>query len=804
METFLQDVTYSLRTLRKHPGFAAVAILTLALGIGVNSVIFSLVNGILLRPLPFPESEKIVSVFTVQKDQAEQDIFSPANFLDLKSGARQFDAVAAYNYFGFDLVGKGEPEALTVIKASTGFFDVLGVNPFLGRAFSAEEDLPGNDRVVLLNYSLWQRLFAGDPQVIGKTILLDGLPYRILGVMPQHFQFPEEVDVWAPLALDDQQRSLRGANFLQVIARLKPEVHFDQAQSEMDGLSQRLEKEYPQYNTGIQIRVASLEEAIVGESRPMLLVLAAAVAFVLLIACANLANLLLANASSRKREFAVRVAMGASKSRMVRQLLTESLVLSLLGGTLGLLLAIWALPLLLKALPENTPRVHEIQLDAIVILFTTGVSLLTGILFGLLPAFSSSRPDLHDTLKEGSGASGISLRGRRFADLLVVGEVALVLVLLIGAGLMIRSLGKLHSVDPGFQPDRLLSLQLFLPGSRYEEPAARRAFCSSVLDRLSAMTEIESAALASSPPFGIIAHGITLGFRIEGQPQLPAVQEPVAYYTRITPAYFETMRIPLTRGRSFAQTDHESAPPVAIVNETMARRFWPGQNPVGQRLIIGTREPVTMEIVGVAGNVKHTHLRNAFRAEIYVPYFQRPSADITFVARTKGDPTQIMGAFKNQLWAVDKDLPAQYLTTMNQLLNGSMSDSRSNAILLAVFASLALLIALVGLYGVIAHSISRRTREMGVRITLGARRGDILRLVLGQGAGLTLIGILVGVLGAIALTRFLSFLLFEVTTTDPLVFVTVPILLLSVALIAAYIPARRAMQVDPTTALRYE
>jgi putative ABC transport system permease protein len=803
MENLKNDLKYALRILIKNKGMTVAAILTLALGIGLNTTIFSLVNAILLRPLPYPNSESIMSVVTSWPNK-DRGGFSPGNFLDLREQNKSFQAISAFGIWGYDVSGTNEPESLSACRSTHGFFEVLGVTPLLGRTFLPEEEVQGKHQVAILANSLWKRRFAEDRNIIGKTILLTGIPHTVVGVMPEKFAEPPFVEIWTPLVFSTDQKQQRGASYLEVIARLKPDVTQGQAQLELNVIASSLTKQYSQYNAGMGIKMIPTAEALTGPIKPTLLIFWGAVIFVLLVACANLANLVFASTISREREFALRASLGASPARLRRQLLTESLLLAMAGGSLGILFSLWGIPAVVALSPEDTPRIDEVTMNSTVLLFSILISALTGILFGMAPAISVSRHHLSRFLKEGTPGGGTEPGRVQFRDLLVTSQVAVVLVLLVGAGLLIRSFERLRSVDPGFNPERLLNLQLFLPSARYKEPDVRRSFSSTLLEKLRGLPEIQSAAIASPAPFDSVPHLIDTGFRIEGQPPFRAGEEPIATFTRVTEDFFSTMQIPMKKGRSFRSSDHADAMSVVIVNEALEKRFWPDKGAIGQRIILGIRQPVTFEIVGVVGSVKQLSLSSTDRPQLYVPFNQSPSGAISIVVRTKGDPENVISALKGQLWTVDPALPAKYLSTAENLVSESLRGPRSNTVMLSLFAGMAFLLAMIGLYGVIAYSVSQRTREIGVRMSLGAQKGTILKMILGRGMRLTLLGIAAGIAGALSLTHLISSLLYEVSARDPLIIISGAACMTAISLIACYIPARRAMKVDPIVALRYE
>jgi putative ABC transport system permease protein len=803
MENLKNDLKYAFRILIKNKAICAIAILTLALGIGVNTTIFSLVNSILLRPLPYPNSESIMTI-TTSWPQKEQSGFSAANFLDLREHNKSFQAISAFGIWGYDISGTKEPEALSACRATHGFFEVMAAKPIYGRAFLPEDEIAGKDQIAILSNSFWKRRFAGDPSIIGKKILLDGLPHEVVGIMDEKFAVPSFVEIWTPLVFTPEQKQQRGSSYLEVIARLKPGITQAQAQSEMNLIAASLAKQFPDYNAGMSIKITPTAEAITGPIKPRLLIFWAAVIFVLLVACANLANLMFASTVSREREFALRVALGASPTHLRRQLLTESLLLSILGGLLGILFSLWAIPAIVTLSPSDTPRIDEVTMNGTVLLFSILLSVLTGIVFGMAPAFSVSKHSPSSFLKEGTSGSVAGPGSVRVRNFLVTAQVAVVLVLLVGAGLMISSFEKLRSVDPGFNPEKLLNLQVFLPRSRYQEPDARRAFSSSLLEKVRALPETELSAIASPAPFDTIPHLIEAGFRIQGEPPRRAGDEPSAAYIRVTEDYFKTMQIQMVKGRSFQASDHQNASRVAVVNEEMERRFWPAKGALGQRIALGIREPVVMEIVGVVKSVKQLDLASTAENQIYVPFNQAPSGAITILVRTKGEPKNVISDLKRQFWAVDPMLPAQYLSTSKDLLSQSLHAPRSNTVLLSMFSAMAFLMAMIGLYGVIAYSVYRRTREIGVRISLGAQRSTILKMILSQGLRLTLFGIAIGTVAALALTTLISSLLYGVSSRDPFIFCLGALAMILVSLLACYIPAHRAMRVDPVVALRYE
>jgi putative ABC transport system permease protein len=802
----LADLRYALRMLAKSPAFSLIAVLTLGLAIGANTALFSVVNAVLLRPLPYPQSEQLVRVFGTQPTLDEAPT-SPANFLEWKEENQVFERIGTWNGQGFNLLGGDKPERVIGARVSADLLQLLRVQPALGRLFTNDEDQEGRGQVVVLSYDFWRSRFAGDPNTLRQTITLNDQSYTVIGVMPKGFAFPSaRTQAWVPVAFNAAERKTRDTNFIDVVARLKPGVSIEQARANMDAVARSQAERYPQSNTGIGVKVVSLHEHIVGDVRPMLIVLLGAVAFVLLIACANIANLLLARAAARQREMAIRGALGASRSRVVRLLLTESIVLAVLGGAVGLLFAIWSLDLLVSLKPANLPRLAEIGVNRTVFLFTLAVSIVTGIVFGLVPAWQASKPDLNEGLKEsGRGSSG-GPRGQRVRAALVVTEIALSLVLLVGAGLMIRSFSRLLAVDPGFKSDNVLAAFVSLPVPKYPQRQAQVAFFDRLIDRLRNIPSVSAAGIVSDLPlFG----GSSTGFAIDGRPEPLPGQRPMTEYRMITSDYFTAMGMKLVKGRAFSRHDTEDAPAVVIINETMAARFFAGEEPVGRRIGLSGNPVDWREIVGVVGDIRNYGLDADVKPEAYVPlqqsapeYLSNVASAMNVIVRSPNDPSTLASTLREQVQALDKDQPVSEIKTMEWYLADSMAQRRFNMLLLGAFAGLALVLAAVGIYGVIAYTVTQRTHEMGIRIALGAKSGDILRLVFASAIVTTLAGIVIGLAAAFGLTRILQRLLYQVTATDPFVFAIIPILLLVVAAVATYIPARRAMKVDPVTALR--
>ncbi|HWO00191.1 MAG TPA: ABC transporter permease [Blastocatellia bacterium] len=813
METLLQDLRYGVRMLIKQPGFSIVAVIALALGIGANTAIFSVVNAILLRPLNYKDSERLVQIYHNYPKLDLKASVSASGYSYYRDHCDSFEAVGAATGWPVNLTDSGDPERLQGMTISHTFFSTLGVEAAQGRLFSAEEDQPGRNRVVVLSDALWKRRFAGDPNLIGNTIKLNGENYTVIGTLPRDFQFGRELgqvqDLYSPIAFTQQQLDpQRWRNeFLFVIARLKPGVTMERAQAEMDTVAANVRQQYFEGGdandpTSWGLLLASLRENVVGEIRPALLVLLAAVAFVLLIACANVANLLLARAALRQKEIAIRTALGAGRWRVTRQLLTESVLLALVGGGVGLALAYWGMSALLSINQDKIPRSNEIGIDARVLVFTVGVSLLTGIIFGLFPALQASMSDLHSVLKEGgrSGSARRSVRG-----LFVVAEVALALVLLVGAGLLLKSFQRLQEVDPGFRADHLLTMQLSLPATKYKEPQQVDAFFQQSLEKVKALPGVESAGVSTSVPMS--GSGSSGSFSIEGRTPAPGEMSPWGNRWFAGASYFQTMNIPLVRGRYFDDRDVRDAPQVAIIDETMQRKFWPDEDAIGKRISFQRDpegNPIWREVVGVVGHVKQRGLEGESPVQYYVPHRQLPTNGLFLVVRTTGEPASVASAVRGAIQEVDRELPIFRVSTMERMVADSMAQRRFAMTLLGVFAIVALILASVGLYGVMSYSVTHRTNEIGIRMALGAQVTDVLAMVVGQGMKLSLAGVGIGLAGAFALTRVMRTLLFSVSATDPLTYVVVALLLAGVSLAACYVPARRATKVDPMEALRYE
>jgi putative ABC transport system permease protein len=805
IESLWQDVRCGLRMLRKNAGFSAVAILTLALGIGANTAIFSVIHGVLLSPLPYNDPDRIVLVLESNPTRGfPQFSVSPPNYIDWKKDSTSFEQIASIARGDFNYTGGAEPERISGARVASSFFAVMGVTPTMGRTFLPEDDVVGKAGVVVLGYGLWTRRFGSDPQVLGKSLTLDGQSYRVVGVMQDGFQFPRGVDLWLPSEFDADALSpgARGAHYLRVMARLKPGVSVDKAQSEMVAISKRLEQQYPKTNTGWTAKLLTLNEATVGNVRPTLLVLFGAVGFLLLIACANVANLLLARATARQREIAIRFSLGASRLRIARQLLTESILLSGIATGAGLLLAEWAIRALRTLPPSNLPRAANIGLDLPVLGFAAGVAVLTGLLFGFAPALQITRGAPSETLKEGGRTASAGRQGVRSA--LVVLETTLALVLLVGSGLLLKSFLRLQTVDPGFQYKNIATADVSLPRSKYSTDAQERQFFSQVLERIQSVQGVKEVAASSGNPME--GSNLSFSFATKDLEALSPSDQPSAGYYVVSPNYFHTLGIPLLLGRFFTPEDSAGRPRVAIISQTIAQRFFHNKNPIGQtiKIGVGAAVPVAREIVGVVGDVKDDGLGEAATMAAYEPYTQMAWSDMTLFVRSNSDPSQMASMLRSQVTSVDKDQPVADISTGDQLMAQAVAQPQLRTTLLSLFAGLALILASLGIYGVMSNTVAQRTHEIGVRMALGAGQSSVLRLVLSNGVRLTLLGIAFGSAGAFALTRLMKSFLFHVTPTDPATFVEVALFLFLVALLASYIPARRATRVDPVIALRYE
>jgi putative ABC transport system permease protein len=809
LENLVQDLRYGARSMRRAPGFTAVAVIALALGIGANTAIFSVVNAVLIRPLAYKDSDRLVTIL----NNGDGPV-AVANYIDWRDQSQSFETMAAADYWSANLTGVDTPERVLGLKVTQNLLPMLGVQPLLGRLFVEGEDRVGAELEVILSYNLWQRRFSGDPNIVGKTVLLDGNSYAIVGVMPRGFRFSPfwatRAEMWAPNAFGDRVHS-RGNNSLRIFARLKDGVSLEQARAEIAGVTGRLEQQFP--GTNREVVVTPLKEKVVGKIETPLLVLLGAVGFVLLIACANVAHMLLARAAARQKEIAVRTALGARRFRVVRQFLTENLLLASLGGGAGLLLAMWGTRALVALSPGNIPRLENVGIDGRVVLFLLAVAGLTSAAFGLVPAMQASVVNLSDTLKEGGRGASDGIRRNRLRSFLVASECTLALILLIGAGLMIRSFLALRAVDAGFNPHNVLSMVVSVAGSREGEPGRRAIFYRELLEKVRALPGVESAGGINHLPLAGDMWGWP--FVIEGRPKPRPGESPSAVYRIATPGYLESMRIPLLQGRDIAATDDVTAPGVVLINQEAARTYWPDENPIGKHISFRNESdpPVWLTVIGVTKDAKEGDWAVKAYPEVYLAAFQNREylesiaghfEYITLVARTSGDPGTLASPIKDTVWAIDRNLPVSEVITMDQVVDIANEQPRFEMLLLGVFAGVALVMAAVGIYGVMSYSISRRTHEIGIRVSLGASRSEILVLVLRQGLFLALAGSAVGIVGALLLARLVSKLLYGVPPTDPLTFVGVAVLMLIVAVIASYIPARRAMRVDPIVALRYE
>jgi putative ABC transport system permease protein len=811
MENLIQDIRYGIRMLVKSPSVSIVATIALALGIGANTAIFSVVNAVLLRPLPFPDSDSLMAVFESDPTRGQlRGSYSYPNYFDLRDQNQSFENLACYHSSDFIFTGSSEPARVQGSIVTANVFSVLGAKPILGRTFLADEDKPSSTgRSVVLSQDFFQRYFNSDPGLINQTITLDGVKYTVVGVMPRSFQFPiqnDPVELWATIAVDAEGESpmtnQRGAHFLRLIGRLKPGVKREQAQADVNTIGSRLEQQYPDTNTHKGIAIESALIAIVGDVRPALLILLGAVACVLLIACANVANLLLARATSRHKEMAIRSALGANRFRVIRQLLTESVLLSIVGGAVGLLLAVWWSDLLVALGKEDIPRAVQIGLDWRVLGFTAGVSLLTGLIFGLVPALHASKTELTESLKEGGRSGNSGARRNVMRSALVVSELAIAVVLLIGAGLLIQSLWRLQKVDSGFQPHNVLTFNITLPVKYKEEQQSQ--YFQQLRTKLQSLPGVESAS--AGLPLPLSGDRFSISFEIDGRP-VAKKDEPSADVFVTDVGYFGTMGIPILKGRDFNEFDQHKSAQVVIVTDQFAKQFFPGEDPIGKRIKPGistfdNEKSAMREIIGVVGDIRNQSLSTPTKPAYYLPETQTPLNQLTMVLRTTGDPHALVTAAGKEVAALDKDIPVFGVKTMDEYLSASVAAPRFNTTLLSIFAIVALVLTIVGLYGVMSYSVAQRTNEIGIRLALGAQTGDVIALIVKQGLMLVLLGLAIGLPAAFALTRLISSLLFGVTTKDPLTFIGAAVVLSVVGLLACYIPALRATRVDPMEALR--
>jgi len=819
MENLLKDLQHGVRILLKNPGFSLLTILALALGIGSTTAIFSVVNAVLLRPLPFRDSERlmIVGEINIKQKGAENEIgIAPANYLDYRNQNNSFESIGAFSMTtrtGFNLGEVGEPERLTAANVTANLFPTLGVNPIYGRYFLPEEEKRGNHRSVMLSHGLWKRRFGSDPQIIGKTILLSSSSYLVVGIMPEGFQFPTKdvlpalralekpVEVWVPLSIPDADWTARGSRFMHAVGRLKPSVTIEQARANLNTVAGQLAQKYEQ-DIGWGAQVIPLLEQMVGSVRRALLVLFGAVSFVLLIACANVANLLLARAATRQKEITLRVVLGAGRGRLVRQLLTESVLFALISGVLGMALGVWGVNLLVSLSPQSIPLSSQVGIDGNVLIFSLVVSFLTAIFFGLAPALQASKVDLNEVIKETGGRSMTGVAGRRVRNALVVAEIALAVVLLVGAGLMVKSFVRLENVKPGFEPKGTLTFQHTLPGSKYPDDPEVIAFYRQLNEKLASLPGVESASGMTALPFSKASNYTS--FLIDGRPPLPQGEFLLAEHIGIFPGYFKTARVPIMRGREFTEQDTKASVQGVIINEAMARQFWPNEDPLGKHIKIDYDQGLAREVIGVVGNVKNFGLDADPKPEMYVSQYQFPFYSTFLMVRGAGNPAGLRSAIVQAVVSIDKDQPIYNVKTMEEVMYASNDRRRFNMLLMSCFAVVAAILASVGLYGLMAYSVTQRRSEIGVRMALGAEPRNILKLIVGDGLKLAGTGVAIGLLGAFALTRVIESLLFGISTTDPVTFLGISLLLVVVALLSSFIPARRAMKIEPMEALRYE
>jgi putative ABC transport system permease protein len=801
IEDLWQDFRFSLRSLLKRPGFTAIALLALALGIGANTAIFSLVNAVILQPLPYRDPDRLISVYGT-RNRSTQGSVGPTDFLDYRSQNKTFEQFAASGsmMLPMNLTGSGEPERLNASIITGNYFDTFGVRPALGRGFSLENEKTGQDHVTVLSHAFWQTRFGGDPNIVNKTINLDGKAYEVLGVMPAEVVLPQPAQLWVPINFDaDPEMKMRNARFLRGIGRLKEGVTLDQAQTDTDLIAAQLEQQYPDSNTGWSLRLIPLREILVGGSRTMLFILFGAVGFVLLIACANVANLLLVRAAARQKEIAMRTALGASRLRIIRQMITESLLLAIFGGALGALLAVAGVKLLVSLGEDNIPRTANVKIDATVLAFTLLISLATGLLFGLAPAIRTMKENLVDALKDGIRGGSEATVKNRTRSLLVVFESAIAVMLLIAAGLLIRSLVALQNVDPGFDPNNVLTLRVDLPRQKYNTPEKASNFFEQLETRVAGLPGVEAVGLITDLPLSGEARDMP--YRVEGRPATSDIA--FVDFRRVNKNYFSAMRIPLRRGRNFTEQEVRQSDKAIVVSQAFVDSVFPNEEALGKRLIIwsGIRnEPY--EIIGIVGDTRYQSLQGEPSATMYVP--TRELLFVNLVIRTQGDPLSLVGGVRKEVNALDPDQPIAAIRPMTEWVAMSAAGARYRTTLLGLFALLAMILAATGIYGVMSYSVAQRTQEIGVRMALGARPLDVLKLVVRQGMMLALIGVIVGLAGALALTRVMSSLLFGVTERDPITFVAVAALLIVVAFISCFVPAHRATRVDPLIALRYE
>lgn len=799
----LNDFRYALRQLIKAPSFTIVAVLTLALGIGACTAIFSVVNVVLLRPLDYPNPDRIMVIRETQLPQFPEFSVAPPNYLDWEKQTKSYEYLAAYSSAALNLTGEGEPQRLVGVKATAHYFDVMGVKPVLGRMLLPEEDAQGKNHVVVLSHPFWQRVFGGARDIVGRAIQLNGEPYNVVGIAPPGFGLASKVDVWTPMAFKPEETAndARGGHYINVVGRLKPGVTVAQARAELTLIADQLAKQYPDPQKGWGIFLMPMQDYLVRDVKPVLYTLLGAVGCVLLIACANLANLLLARATARHREISIRAALGAGRGRLVRQLLTESVVLAMCGGVTGILLARWGLDALLSLAPTSLPRITEIHLDSGVLGFSLALSVMTGLAFGIAPALLAARTDMNEALKQGTrGSTEGGIRGRLRSALVVV-EVVLALVLLGGAGLLARSFIQLAHVDPGFNPENATLLRLSLPQRKYAQPEQQTAFANALLERVKTLPGVQAVGLTHSMP---LVGDYVLSFNIEGRPAIDPSDLPSTNYYAVTPDYFRAMGIRLVRGRIFTPQDDAKAPRVVIVNETMARQFFPNEDPIGKRINITNGPDTWREIVGIVGDIKQYGVDKATSAQSYEPFAQVPFTSLNVVIRTNGSPAAVLGSLRPAVYAVDKDQPVGTIRPLEEIMAESIARQRFAMLLLTVFSTVALVIAAVGIYGVMAYNVVQRTGEFGIRMALGAQQRDVLRLVLTQGGKLIGLGLVIGLVATLAASYAMRSILFNTSASDPVTLSAITVVLGAVAFVACFFPANRATKVNPIEALRTE
>jgi putative ABC transport system permease protein len=810
METLLRDIRYAARSLAKQPGFTAIVVLTLGLGIGASTAIFSVVNSVLLRQLPYHQPERIVAIQELNSQGKRVQVTS-ANFLDWRAQNTTFEHLAAIREGTANLALSDHAERIDLAQTSANFFEVFGVTPAQGRLFIPTDEQAGHEPIIVLSHSLWQNRFGSDPGLIGKPVRLDGRNYTVVGIAPAGFQYPDKTEAWLPplklvpeLREGQEVTQTRGMGYLSAVALLKSGVPLAQAAAEMETITARLRQQYPETNNQRFNRVVSLHQHLVGETDKMLWLLFGAVTFVLLIACANVANLLLANAASRQKEIAIRTALGASRFRVIQQLFTESALLAFLGGAVGLMMSVWGVPLITRLLPREFPRLEEIHMDWRVLGFTLLASVVTGFLFGFAPALHITKSDLQNAMKESGHGAGGSVHKSRLRQALIVAEVALSVVLLAGAGLLFRSFLQLQAVDAGFTPQQVLTARLTPSGENFRTDPDYINYYDKVMTRVAAIPGVREVGAINTLP---LQKGPTLRFQIEGRPPTTVDKWPPANYRSVSPNYFHTMNISVVQGRPFTDRDNDQSRTI-IINEAIAQRDFGGENPIGKRIGFGNADgngqPVWFEIVGVAANVRSIELKEEAEAELYFSSLQSPFESMSIVIRSTVDPASLVASVRNAVTEIDKTVPITEIEPMERLVTESVMQPRFNMVLLGIFGGLALLLSAAGIYGVTAYTVSQRTHELGIRLALGAQLGDVLRLILKQGLAMILLGLAIGLVAAFALTRLLKTLVFGVSTTDPLTFIAITSLLAGVALLACYVPARRATKVDPLVALRYE